>query len=143
MIFDKTNLFSDQQAITGDAASTNVIDLGPTQTPKHGKKNITRDIGKGRKIDLRVQVTEAFNTLTSLTISVQTDSVENFASPKTVASVVVPLASLTVGYILPIDTVLRGTDERYVRLYYDVTGTDPTTGKITAGLVFGNEERGW
>ena len=36
-----------------------------------------------------------------------------------------------------------GTDERYVRLYYDVTGTDPTTGKITAGLVFGNEERGW
>lgn len=143
MIFDKTNLFSDQQAITGSAVSTNVIDLGPTQTPKHGKKSITRDIGKGRKIDLRVQVTEAFNTLTSLTILVQTDSDENFASPKTVASVVVPLASLTAGYILPIDTVLRGTDERYVQLYYAVTGTDPTTGKVTAGFVFGNEERGW
>ena len=36
--------------------------------------------------------------------------------------------------------VPRGTNERYMRLYYDVTGTAPTTGKITAGLVAGNEE---
>ena len=36
MIFDKQNLFSDAQAITADAASTNVIDLGPTGTPVGG-----------------------------------------------------------------------------------------------------------
>lgn len=139
MLFDNEALFSDKQAITTDAASTNVMDLGAPGTPKHAAAPITQDIGFGRPIPMRIQVTEAFNNLTSLTIKIQVDSDENFGSPTDVVQTVVPLADLIAGHVIPVSFVPRGVNERYVRLYYDVTGTAPTTGKIMAGLVFGNE----
>ena len=140
MIFDEQALFSDKQAITADAASTNVIDLGAPGTPKHGKAPITQDFGRGRAVPIRIQATEAFNNLTSLKIKVQVDDNEAFSSAKDVAEVTVLQADLVAGYVAPMSYVPRGTNERYMRLYYDVTGTAPTTGKITAGLVAGNEE---
>ena len=78
MIFDQQTLLSDNQAITADAASTNVIDLGPIAS------GVVRDIGKGQPIPLRIQVTETFNNLTSMTFAVQVDDNEAFGSPKTV-----------------------------------------------------------
>lgn len=141
MIFDKTNLFSDDQAITASAASTNIIDFGAPDTPKHAVNAITRDIGKGRKPAIRVQVTEAFNTLTSLTVAVQVDNDVAFGSPKTVMDMSVPLADLTLGAVILPDVMPRGVDERYMRLNYTVVGTNPTLGKIFAGLVFANDER--
>lgn len=142
MIFDSTNLFSDAQAITDTAASTNVIDLGATDTPKHAVNAITRDLGKGRPIDLRIQVVEDFATLTSLKVGVQTDSAEGFGSAVTVLeSPAVVAASLLAGYVFPIQWVPRGTLSRYVRLYYTVAGTTATAGKVTAGFVFASEER--
>lgn len=139
MIYDTQSLFSDAQAVTATAASTNVIDLGVPGTPMHAAGAITQDVGRGREIPIRVQVVEAFNNLTTLTIAVQIDTVENFASPKTVMTIAVPLASLAAGYVLPVQYLPLGTNEQFVRLNYTVTGTAPTTGKITAGLVFGNE----
>lgn len=139
MIFDAQSLFSDAQAITGDAPSTNTIDLGVPGTPKHAKGPITQDIGKAHAIPLRIQVVEGFNNLTSLNIEMETDSDVAFGSAKTVTTISVPLADLEAGYVAPMVYVPRGVDARYVRLNYDVVGTAPTTGKITAGLVFGNE----
>lgn len=139
MIFDTQSLFSDAQAITATAASTNVIDLGVPGTPMHAAGPITQDVGRSRDIPIRVQVVEDFNTLTSLTFAVQVDTVENFASPTTVLSVVVPLAALTAGYVLPVQHIPLLTNEQFMRLNYTVTGTAPTTGAVTAGLVFGNE----
>jgi hypothetical protein len=141
MLFDKQNLFSDAQAITATAPSTNVIDFGAPQTPKHAKNAITRDIGKGRKPDLRIQVVEAFNTLNSLTVAVQVDDAEGFGSAVTVMDMSIPLAGLTKGAIILPDVLPRGINKRYMRLLYTVVGTNPTLGKITAGFVFGNEER--
>lgn len=135
MIFDNTLLFSDAQAITADAASTNVVDLGATGTP-FGGNQLTRDIGKGHKVPLYLYVTETFNNLTSLTVTVQVDTVENFASPKEVVSKTYALADLAAGEKLAMpDCIPEGADERYLRIYYDVTGTAPTTGAITAGVV--------
>jgi hypothetical protein len=135
MIFDQTTLLSDAQAVTADAASTNVIDLGP--------QAIARDIGKGTPTPILVQVVEDFATLTSLTVSLQVDSVENFASPKTVwSSGAIPVASLKQGYRFLIDYIPSGANERYLRLYYDVTGTDATAGKITAGVTMGHQTNG-
>jgi hypothetical protein len=135
MIFDNSLLFSDDQAITADAASTNIIDLGATGTP-YGGRALTADFGKGTKIPLFVYVTASFNTLTSLIVSLQTDSTDAFSSPKEVASRTYPLAELTAGAALSFpEHLLEGTNERYLRLYFDVVGTNPTTGKITAGVV--------
>lgn len=135
MIFDNTLLFSDAQAITADAVSTNVIDLGATGTP-FGGRQIVADFGKGKKIPIFVFVTQSFNTLTSLTVAMEVDSVENFASPKEVASRTFLLAELTAGTELSFpEGILEGTDERYLRLNYNVNGSNPSTGKITAGVV--------
>ena len=128
MIIDSTNMFSDQQVITATAVSTNVIDLG-----------VSRDIGRGTAIPLLVLVNESFNTLTSLTVSVQTDSDEAFGTVKTLVSQTIALADLVSGKNFDFKVIPTGTD-RYLRLNYTVTGSNPTTGKITAAVTMGNKE---
>lgn len=137
MIMDKTLLFSENQAITASAASTNVVDLGATGTIYGAGSAIVRDIGPGERVPMVVTVTETFNTLTSLTISIQTDDNAGFSSATTVwTSPAYTLAQLAIGakYLLP-DVFPVGVNERYVRLYYTVAGSNPTLGKITAGAV--------
>jgi hypothetical protein len=137
MILDKQNLFSDQQAITASAASTNQIDLGATGTPTYAAAALKSDLGISN-VPVLIQVTETFATLTSLAVSVQTDNDPAFGSPKTVvASAAVAAAELKAGYRFPIVWVPRGTDERYLRLSYTVAGTNATAGKITAGITTG------
>ncbi|TDX30761.1 hypothetical protein DFO67_10416 [Modicisalibacter xianhensis] len=129
MIFDSTVLFSDGQAITATANSTNVVDLG-----------VSRDIGKGVPVPLLIQVTEDFNNLVDLTVTVQTDTDEAFGAPTTLAtSGAIPLADLVAGYQFPLQYMPTGT-ERYVRVTYTVSGaTAPTQGKVTAGVVAGHQ----
>lgn len=139
MIFDRTNLLSDAQAITATAASTNVIDLGPVAG------GVVRDIGKGKSIPLLVQVVEAFAAAgaATLTVSLQVDSVENFASPKTVWSTpALALADLIPGKVIVPEYIPRGTDERYLRLNYTVATGPMTAGKIVAGVTLGNQSNG-
>lgn len=129
MILDSQTLFSNAQAITADAGSTNQIDLSPIAS------SVILDIGPGNPVPLFIQVVETFNTLTSLTVSVQVDNDSAFGSPTTVVSTAaIPLASLVAGYKFNLDFVPRLTNERYMRIFYDVTGTNPTLGKITAGI---------
>jgi hypothetical protein len=118
---DRQILFSSEQAITASAASTDVIDLGSS-----------RDVGAGEPIMVLVQVTQAFDALTTLTVALQTSATENFASPVQLTAQTLALASLTAGAKFAIGPVPRGV-LRYLRLYYTVTGTTPTAGKITAG----------
>lgn len=136
MIFDNTLLFSDAQAITADAGSTNTVDLGATGTP-YGGIALVRDIGKGSKIPLSITVVETFNNLTSLAVSLQVDDNSSFSSAKTVVlSAPILAAALVAGAQIEVpDYIPQGANERYMRLYYDITGTAPTTGKITAGVV--------
>jgi hypothetical protein len=141
MIFDRSLLMSNAQAITATAASTDVIDLGATGTVFGNSAALVRDVGRGYEIPLRVQVVQAFNNLTSLTVAVQCDDNSGFSSARTVAtSQAVALASLAVGYVFEeIPTFQVGTNERYVRLNYTVAGTAPTTGQITAGITLANQ----
>ncbi|MFC0683045.1 Bbp16 family capsid cement protein [Novosphingobium clariflavum] len=136
MIFDKTLLLSDGQAITATAPSTNVIDLGATGTPFGSSVALTRDIGIGEEcVDISVSVTQAFNNLTSLQVTVQT-SPDNATWTDVLSGRAVPLASLVAGYQFFVPAEFpEGTRARYVRLNYTVVGTAPTTGAITAGVV--------
>ncbi len=137
-IFDISQMFCEDQAITADAASTNTIDLGATGTPFGDTRSLKRDIGKGCKIPLSINVTETFNNLTSVEVQLQVDDNSAFGSPKVVARATYLLAELVAGtqLVFP-DVIPEGTNEQFMRLYFDVTGTAPTTGKITAGPVFG------
>lgn len=141
MIFDKETLFSENQAITADAGSTNVIDLGATGTPAGHLGALIRDVGPGNPIEIWISVQESFDALTSLTVTVQTDTADTFGSPTTIGtSLAIPLATLVAGYYFRFPAYWpEGGTERYVRLFYDVTGTNPTTGEIMAGVVMARQ----
>lgn len=139
MIFSLQQLFSDDQAVTATAISTNVIDLGVAGTPIYGKTALNRDVGKGTPIVILVQVTVDFNTLTDLTFTLETSAAAGLTTPIVLASEVVVLADLLIGKQLFLQYVPKGVTLRYLGLRYTVNGTDPTLGKITAGITMGNQ----
>lgn len=139
MIFDAQTRFSNAQAITASAVSTNVIDTLAAGTPFGHSGAVTRDFGVNSEMveaELQIQVVQDFATLTSLTVSVQTATDSAFTSPTTVLSTqAVPAASLKAGYVFNIDELPFRTRERYIRLNYTVGGSNATAGAITAGVV--------
>lgn len=136
MLIDSTGLLSEQQAITATARSTNQLDMGAPGSVFSGRQ-LTRDIGAGRPVRLFLIVTQGFNTLTSLTVSLRTDGDTAFGSPNTIWTLpTIPLASLVVGAKFALPPITGPFPvERYVELLYTVVGTNPTLGAITAGVV--------
>ena len=139
MIFSKELLFSDNQAITATAVSTNVVDLGATGTPAHGAAALTRDVGPGEPVPIEIMITEDFDLLTSLDIQVQVATDEAFTSPVVAISQSIALASLVAGARVNFMYLPEGINLRYMRLNYAVTGTDPTAGQIYAGISMGRQ----
>lgn len=134
MILSQQSLFSDKQAITATALSTNVIDTGEKGTPTWGTTAFLGDIGKGTKIPLAIVVNEDFDNVTSVTVTVETGDAPTLGTA--LASATLALADLKAGALAPLDIVPLGV-KRYLGIRYTVTGTAPTTGKITAGITHG------
>lgn len=142
MPLDYNGLLSDDQAITADAISTNVIDTwegrgAAADTIPWQTNAITPRWGLGTCIPIFIGVTTTFATLTSLTVTVESDSTADLATSATVhwTSAAIPVASLVAGYRfqirqLPIDF----TPERYVGIRYNVTGSNATAGTILAQI---------
>lgn len=126
MIVDQFLRVSDAQAITADAASTNTIDL-----------SVARDVGEGKQLFMVFTVTEAFNNLTSLGLQIITSDAANLGTPTIRASQTVLLAGLTAGaqFVVALPPAVASLGQRYLGAYYDVTGTAPSTGKVTADIV--------
>lgn len=126
MILDAQNLYSDAQAITADAPSTNVIDHGAD-----------RNIGLGEPLSVYITIDVAAAGGGTLEITLQTDDDVSFGSPTTMATTgAVAAANLTAGskVVLPLPADTLG--ERFTRLYYDVTTMTGIT--VTAALVPSN-----
>lgn len=128
MIMD--NVFSENQAITVDTASANYVDLQNT-------KNRVGD-----PLEIPIAVTTAMAGGTSIIFKAQSDSDSGFATNLVdeATSKSYALADLGLGSII----VLRipKVTQRYLRLYYDVTGTF-TGGAVTAGMVADMQTNGY
>lgn len=135
MIFDNQALFSKNQAITATAPSTNAIDLGLNGTIYGTTGAMPKDVGKGNEIPLLVQVTEDFNNLTSLRIDIEIAPTTAFSSPKVISLGTYLLADLKAGFQIPFTDLPNGINNQFIQLRYTVTGTAPSTGKVTAGIV--------
>ncbi|MCD7740108.1 MAG: hypothetical protein LUH11_02020 [Candidatus Gastranaerophilales bacterium] len=127
MILDEQALFSDNQAITESCESENILYLGK------------REISFGTPVELFIQVTEDFNNLTSLGIKVQTSQTEDFSEYIDLIEQTMLLADLIKGAESAIKFLPKG-NLGYMRLYYTVTGTAPTTGSVLAGVSDGIQE---
>jgi hypothetical protein len=131
MIIDALTRVSNAQAVTAAAASTDYIDLGAA-----------RDIGQSEGLDLMINVNTSAASATSIgkvAFQIQCDDNASFSSPKTVSQTdALGVAALTAGkqFFLPIPP---GLDERYVRVYYAVSGENLTAGAFTAAIVKGRQ----
>jgi len=144
MIFDKTLLLSNKQAITTTAPSTNVIDLLAAGRPYKSAKVLNRNLGIGGCIPFLIQVTQDFTAggAGTLTVTLETDDNEAFASPRVVwSSGALALADLKAGENLGLVNYIpkgingKGLTERYFRLNYTVATGPMTAGAIMAGVV--------
>lgn len=125
MLLDNQTIFSDNQAVTTTAVSTNVV---------HTAAGHFKEIATGTPIPLLIQVVTDFAGATSVTAEVQTATDAAFTTPVTLAtSGAIAVASLKAGYRFPIVTMPKG-NLGYTRIKYTVDGT-ATAGKITAGFV--------
>ena len=130
MILDNQALFSDAQAVTADAASTNVIKM-------------KGEVANGTPVEIFIQLMEGFKSaeVSSVAVKVQTSATENFSSVTDLVSET--LSALTAGTRAKIKFLPKG-NKGYIRLYYDLTFqtgvSAATAGKVTAGIVEGSPE---
>lgn len=119
------------QAVTATALSTNVIDLRNSGLLALKNEGIV-----GQNVYLNVDVIAAFNTLTSLTITLETDSTSNLATSPTVhLTFSVLLAALAAGTkVVQVALPILPNYERYMGVRYTVVGSNPTLGTVMAYL---------
>jgi hypothetical protein len=110
--------FSDDQALTATANSTNIVDLA-------ADNNI--GIGAAMAILIIVKVA-ADNTTTNetYTVTVTTDDNAAFSSETTVVAATTLAAGSAIGTRLIIPIPPNAVTERYLRLTYTLGGTTPT-----------------
>ena len=117
MIIDRFNEYSDAQAVTASAASTNVVDLDAA-----GKIE-----GKPYHLHVKVNTSVTASGDATVAVALQTDSDEAFGSATTLwTSAAIGKAALTAGtevVRLPINGMPL---KRYARVYYTVA-TGPLT----------------
>jgi len=114
MIIDSQHLFSDAQALTVTAASTNLIDLGAE-----------RKIGVGEPMAVVIACDVALaGTSPTFVATLQSDDNSGFSSAATViASASQSSFAAGAKLVIPLP---QGNTERYVRLNYTLGGTSPT-----------------
>ncbi|TNV22119.1 hypothetical protein FH968_04390 [Buttiauxella sp. B2] len=127
MIIDKLLMFSESQAVTATAASTDVIDLGPIKGTK-------RDIGVGNPLEFwtNVNTTAAAAGAATLNVQLQT-STDNATWVTLYDSGSLALASLVAGKRILSTKVPQGV-LKYLRVNYVVATGPLTAGAFTSGI---------
>lgn len=124
MILDKQLEFSNAQAITATATSTNVVDLGP----KNG-----RGMSGSGHLPIEFTVATTFTAAGAATLTIQTrtsDSSDMSGAVVIAQSPPLALADLVAGKDVPYYPGLPVNTKRYVDLNYVVS-----TGPFTAGAI--------
>lgn len=134
MILDAFNEFSDAQAVTSTAISTNVVDLGPVDD------NALRDIGTGEEIYLVVStntlVTDSGSDAT-LTVTLESADNEALSSNAVVHFTTGALAFASykdAGTVLAMVRLPAGSYKRYLGVRYTVASGPLTAGAFDAFL---------
>lgn len=129
MLLDSQLLFSDAQAVTAAAASTNYVDL-----------MVARDIGVGYPLYLFIAVDVAMTDSGSnsvLTVHGYFDSATTFTPDLDQVLLSVPAISAIGAIFYARISPALSTRYRYLQLYYDPIGSDLTAGTFTAGICAG------
>lgn len=126
MYVDAQNQYSNAQAVTASAASTNLID--------HGQ---ARDLGTGEDIYLVVLCVVAMTDASSdstVAVTLETDDNSGFSSATTGMTIGTFAATSAAGTGFYVKLQPGTVDERYSRVYYTVANGNLTTGSFDAFL---------
>lgn len=124
MYVDAQNLFSDEQALTATAASTNLIDLGAN-----------RDIGTGENLYIVLVVDVALTDASSdstVAVTIEMDALAAFGSPTTTQTLFTISAVAAVGTKLIARIQPDAVNEQFMRLKYTMANGNLSTGTVTA-----------
>ncbi len=131
MYLDAENEFSDDQAITVTAPSTNHIDL----------KNTVNRSGKPPELIASVKTAFTASGAATLVIAIQ-DSADGSSWADIAETDAIGKATLVAGYDIPLPRMPKKT-RRYVRLYYTVATGPMTAGEIIAALAADKQSNGY
>lgn len=127
MILDKLLMFSEKQAVTATAASTDVIDLGPIDGTR-------RDIGVGYPLEFWATVDTTATAAGAATLNVQLQTSPDNSTWTTIYdSGALALAALTAGKRLFSAKVPAGV-QKSLRVNYTVATGPLTAGAFTSGI---------
>ena len=119
-----------QGPITATQISTNVLDSRNSALPALVDEGL-----QGTDVWVEVKVIQAFNTLTSLTITLESDLLATLASAPVVhASQTVALAGLTANTTVARFLLPSADYKRFLGLRYTVNGAAPSTGTVLANI---------
>jgi hypothetical protein len=125
MYVDAQLLFSDAQAVTAAAGSTNTIDLGAV-----------RDIGTGKTLYVVVTVDVAMTDASSdstLTVALEGDSTTTITPDGTANLFTIPaLSAAGAVFFAALDPGMAPLQFQYIRLLYTPNNGNLTTGSFTA-----------
>lgn len=140
MIISRKLTLSENQTIraTGAVLSTDVLAWPPTAVPPGESAAFPRDMGSVEPGPVFIQVTEDFNNATSVLVELITAATGDMAGATVLASAQATLAQLKAGFRFPLLTMPAGAMNTFFAARYTVTGTAPTTGRITATLGTGD-----
>lgn len=134
MILDRQTLFSNSQAITATANSTDVYDLGVRR----------RVANPDADFEIYLKVMEAFTAAGAGTLAVSLVTADDSAlttnADTLMTTSAIGKATLVVGYEPAKWSVPSVRLRRFLGLVYTVATGPMTAGKITAGLAFGRDD---
>lgn len=122
-LMDAQTLFSDAQALTATAASTNYYDAGAS-----------RNLGAGKTLKLLVDITAVGGTSPTLTVALEGADDTAFTTNKITIDTVTPTLTSGTAYGFVRMAIPSHTAKRYFRVYYTAGGTNPTA-TVTASFV--------
>ena len=128
MLMDSENLFSDAQAITSAAASTNLIDLGTANSR----------LGNGQPLYIRVQVDTTFadtGSDSTQTVTLEQDTTAAFGSATAVQTICTIGALQAAGSVFNAIIAPGVVTEQFIRLYFTPANGDTSAGAVTAMIV--------
>lgn len=126
MLMDKQNLFSDAQAVTATAGSTNVMDLG--------KAGLNQGVGEEMYLVCIVDETlDDSGDDSTITVTLETDDNESMSTPTTIMTLGTFAANAAAGSRL-VGRVPVATYERYLGVRYTAANGNLSAGKFTTFL---------
>ena len=146
MIYDLSLLFSDEQAITATAFSTESIEV--TNGNTNDKQVAFLDIASGEPIRVVARITESFTLLDSLLFELFINNVDSFSGSEVlvlsqskgrVSPAQLNAGDTLIDAVLPNDILpLTASQRIFYKVRYSVTGTNPDAGKVFTGFSWGS-----